>query len=359
MTRVFAPGVFDVFHIGHLNYLKAASQLGDYLIVAVQEDRSAEQQKHIQLVTRLSERMALIENLRFVDEVVSYADVFQGPLLTALQIDVFACGVHYGEDERFPEQRRTLQFCAEHNIRVARIHNTEHVSSTRIRNQLHRFWSARAAKAAELPAGVTTLGSFQGDQAQVRQQTLRECTLIRAAAQQNRARSLLDLGCGDGRHLAELVQNFDRIVGVDFASELLELARGKVAALETTAEVSLYTADATLFRSDEHFDLILLSGLTPSLDDEQVATLLQRCRDLAHPQARLIVRTPVGLSKRIDLVNFFSAELGTTYTAYYRTQSETIRDAQQAGWQICSASQLYQHRPDTAMWWFEFVRATP
>lgn len=359
MTRVLAPGVFDVFHIGHLNYLKAASQCGDYLIVAVQEDRAAEQQKDIQLVTRLSERMALLENLRFVDEVVSYADVFQGPLLEALKIDVFACSEQYGADGRYPDQRRTLEFCVANNIRVARIPHTERVSSTRIRNQLRNFWSARAAKAAELPAGVTTLGSFQGNQEQVRQQTRRECELIRAAALLNGARSLIDLGCGDGRHLAELLPDFERLVGVDFAPELIELARSKIDPLDNGAKVSLHIDDVTAFSSNERFDLIVLSGITPCLDDEQVVTLLQRTRELAQPHARLLVRTSIGLNRRIDLVNFFSTELGTTYTAYYRTQTEVIRDAQLAGWQVCHSASLYQHRPDTAVWWFEFVRANP
>ncbi|WP_068634868.1 methyltransferase domain-containing protein [Thauera butanivorans] len=356
MTRILAPGVFDVFHIGHLNYLMAASRHGDTLVVAVQEDRAAERQKGIQLATPLAERMALIEQLRFVSEVVSYSEVFQGPLLEALDIDVFTCGDEYGCDPRYPDQQKTLQFCADKGIRVARIPRTHHVSSTRVRAHLRQFWSARAAKAAELPAGVTTLGSFNGDQDQVRQQTLRECALIRQVAQGQQASSLIDLGCGDGRHLAEIASGFERITGVDFAPELIALAQRKLEAAGTEAQLQLHAADILEFHTPEQFDLILLSGITPCLDDDQLGQLLHKIAGLAHARSRLLIRTSIALDKRIDLVNFFSHELGSTYTAYYRTQAQTIEDVHRAGWTLCEAVPLYQHRPDTAVWWFEFAR---
>ena len=94
-TRVFAPGVFDVFHIGHLNYIQAASELGDVLVVGVQDDRAVVETKGTKLVNSLPERIAIIEALSCVKETVSYLNVFQGQLLKNLAIDVFACGEDY------------------------------------------------------------------------------------------------------------------------------------------------------------------------------------------------------------------------------------------------------------------------
>jgi cyclopropane fatty-acyl-phospholipid synthase-like methyltransferase/glycerol-3-phosphate cytidylyltransferase-like family protein len=333
-----------------------ASRYGDVLVVAVQEDRAAERQKNIQLVTPLAERMALIEQLRFVSEVVSYSDIFQGPLLEALGIDIFACSEEYGADSRYPDQQKTLEFCTKNNIKIIKIPRTDHVSSTRVRAHLRQFWATRAAKAAELPAGVTTLGSFKGDQEQMRQQTLRECLLIRQCAQRLEAKSLIDLGCGDGRHLVEIANSFERITGVDFAPELIALAQRKLNAISSRTHLEFHAADIVEFNTTEQFDLILLSGLTPCLDDDQLERLLEKTAKLAHPQSRLLIRTSISLDKRIDLINYFSKELGTLYTAYYRTKSEIIEDARHAGWTLCEAALLYQHRPDTAIWWFEFTR---
>lgn len=355
MKRVFAPGVFDVFHIGHLNYLLAASRLGDELYVAVQEDRAVERQKHVELVTSLPERIALIEQFRFVTEVLSYSEIFQGPLLRALKIDVFACGEEYGNDPRYPEQLKTLEYCSQNDIRIARIPRTPHVSSSAVRSKLRSFWSSRAAKASDLPAGVTTLGSFNGDQDQVRQQTDREVAMIAGIAKRKGARSLIDLGCGDGRHLVELASDFPVIAGVDFSEELVSVARGKLSI--NAPHVRLHVADVSEFVWAEPFDIILLSGVTPCLDDLQLERLLENVGGFAHSGSYVIMRASISIGKRINLVNYFSAELGDTYTAYYRTEAETIQTLARHGWTVRQSSKLHQHRPDTSVWWFEFARA--
>jgi glycerol-3-phosphate cytidylyltransferase len=353
MSKVFVPGVFDVFHIGHLNYLLAASRLGGELIVAVQEDRAVERQKGVRPVTSLAERIALIEQLRFVSAVVSYADVFQGPLLEALGIDVFACGDEYGRNTEYPDQVRTLEYCAAHGIAVVHIPRTALVSSTAIRSRLQRFWASRAAKETDLPAGVTTLGSFGGDQRQMREETLRECRLIERCAARCAAVSLLDLGCGDGRHLAEIAGKFEHVVGVDYSEELIGIARGKLAGFP---HVHLHVADGTEFGSERRFDLILLSGITPYLDDAQFERLLDRVTELSHPGSQLLIRTSIAMNERFDLVNFFSRELGSLYTAYYRTKVEMIESMEKRKWHLREEFTLYQHRPDTAVAWFEFSR---
>lgn len=143
MVKVFTPGVFDVFHVGHLNLLKAAAAAGDYLVVGIQDDREVELYKEVELVNMLAERIFIIEQLRFVDEVISYIDVSQGPLLEALEITVFACGDEYGHDKRFPDQLKTLAYCEENGIEVARIPRTPHVSSTRIRSQIKKVWCSQ------------------------------------------------------------------------------------------------------------------------------------------------------------------------------------------------------------------------
>ena len=160
MKRLFVPGVFDVFHIGHLNYLKNAAQHGDYIIVGVQEDRSVFKSKGVKPVIPLAERMCILESLRFVDEVISYTSVFQGPLFEGLGIDVFAVGEEYGQDDRYPDQKRTLAYCAEQGIEVARVQRTLGVSSTNIRGRLKEFWDSRRQRQGN-ERGRHRAGKFQ------------------------------------------------------------------------------------------------------------------------------------------------------------------------------------------------------
>lgn len=69
MKKVITYGTFDLFHIGHLNILKHAKELGDYLIVAVSSDAFNEI-KGKKCVIPDYERMEIVKAIRYVDEVI-------------------------------------------------------------------------------------------------------------------------------------------------------------------------------------------------------------------------------------------------------------------------------------------------
>lgn len=67
--RIITFGTFDVFHVGHLNILKRAKSLGDYLIVGVSTDELNFSKKNKYPVYCQEERLEIIKNIRFVDKV--------------------------------------------------------------------------------------------------------------------------------------------------------------------------------------------------------------------------------------------------------------------------------------------------
>lgn len=69
MKKVITYGTFDLFHVGHLNILKRAKELGDYLVVAVSSD-SFNALKGKKCVIPDYERMAIVEAIKYVDEVI-------------------------------------------------------------------------------------------------------------------------------------------------------------------------------------------------------------------------------------------------------------------------------------------------
>ncbi len=70
---VLTVGVFDFFHLGHLNLLESAKELGDYLIVAVHDDKL--KIKGVEFLYNLEERMRLVDSLKCVDKVIPYERV--------------------------------------------------------------------------------------------------------------------------------------------------------------------------------------------------------------------------------------------------------------------------------------------
>lgn len=65
----YAPGAFDLFHIGHLNILKHAKSQCDYLIAGVVADQILEQNKGRLPLVPLAERMEIVGNIGYVDKV--------------------------------------------------------------------------------------------------------------------------------------------------------------------------------------------------------------------------------------------------------------------------------------------------
>ena len=97
---VFTNGCFDILHAGHVGYLNEASQLGDRLIVAVNDDASTRRLKGGgRPVNRLEQRMRVLEGLTAVDWVVPFSDDTPEALLAEIRPDVLVKGGDYAIDD--------------------------------------------------------------------------------------------------------------------------------------------------------------------------------------------------------------------------------------------------------------------
>lgn len=70
----YTTGVYDMFHIGHLNILRRAKEQCDYLIVGVSTDELVQQEKKKTPIIPFDERCAIVESIKYVDQVVPQLD---------------------------------------------------------------------------------------------------------------------------------------------------------------------------------------------------------------------------------------------------------------------------------------------
>jgi len=103
-TIVLANGCFDVLHAGHIRYLRAARQLGDVLVVAINADDQVKLLKGSgRPILAERERAELVASLEVVDFVTIFDEPTVEQLLLAIKPDVHAKGTDYTE-ETVPER---------------------------------------------------------------------------------------------------------------------------------------------------------------------------------------------------------------------------------------------------------------
>jgi glycerol-3-phosphate cytidylyltransferase len=129
----YAPGAYDLFHVGHLNILKHAAGHCDRLVVGVVSDEMLLQAKGRLPIIPLAERMEIVRNLRFVDAV--HAEVVPDKIDTwrEVRFDV----IFKGDDWRgTPKGDKLERDFAEVGVEVRYFPYTMHTSSTILRNAL-------------------------------------------------------------------------------------------------------------------------------------------------------------------------------------------------------------------------------
>lgn len=88
----YTTGVFDMFHVGHLNILRRAKEQCGYLIVGVSTDENVWTYKHKRPIIPFEQRKLIVEAIRYVDRVVSQEDMDKYAAWEKLHFDVMFHG---------------------------------------------------------------------------------------------------------------------------------------------------------------------------------------------------------------------------------------------------------------------------
>lgn len=133
----YVAGVFDLFHIGHLNLLRRAKEQCDYLIVGVVTDEQVIRSKMTKPVIPFNERCEIVQSCRYVDEVVeipverhSTQDAYK-----EYHFDVQFSGSDYENDVTWMDAKNYLQ---QHGADMVFFPYTETISSTELKEVIRK-----------------------------------------------------------------------------------------------------------------------------------------------------------------------------------------------------------------------------
>ena len=128
----FTTGVFDMFHIGHLNLLKRARAQCDYLIVGISTDSCVQSYKHRAPVIPYEQRFAIVAACRYVDEVVPQTTMDKIAFLKKRHFDIMFHGDEWKGSELYNSYEREF---AKYGARIIYLPHTEGINSTALRGR--------------------------------------------------------------------------------------------------------------------------------------------------------------------------------------------------------------------------------
>ena len=129
----YTTGVFDMFHIGHLNILRNARSACDYLIVGVTTDELAVRRKGRAPIVPLFERMEIVQNVRFVDDVVPQTTMDKMEAWRKLKFDVMFVGDDWKGSEAWAAYEREF---GDVGVQLTYLPYTGHTSSHLLRSKV-------------------------------------------------------------------------------------------------------------------------------------------------------------------------------------------------------------------------------
>ena len=306
--NVYAIGVFDMFHVGHLNHLKYAKNLDPnaYLIVGIISDKISQKVKKETIISEV-QRKEIIQSLKCVDKTIIYSDLNQIDKLQELKIDIFAIGPEYSKNNEYYNLMMT--FCKENNIRVEVVPRTEGICTTniikkcfdiktRLENSAENFWKSHK----QYPTYNVPIEERRGHEVNFILDYLKNC------------KSLLDLGCGDGSLVRILHEktNIDKFYCYELSENLLQN-------LDIESERIVKKVYNINKCSDPlpNVDVLICAGVLPFIfSDNNFIERLTKTK-------LLLLRAPCTLKETEEIVDKFSTDLNYHYTALYRTVDNT------------------------------------
>ncbi|MBI4116582.1 FAD synthase [Candidatus Pacearchaeota archaeon] len=129
----YIVGAFDLFHIGHVNILKNARKMCDYLIVGLSTDEWVKKYKNKTTAIPFNQRKEVLMACKFVDSIVPQEDFDDFKMWERLKFDIMFVGDDWKESERFKGLEEKFNKI---RIKIIYLPYTKGISTTEIKKKI-------------------------------------------------------------------------------------------------------------------------------------------------------------------------------------------------------------------------------
>lgn len=129
----YTSGVFDMFHIGHLNLLKRAKERCDYLIVGVSTDEVVQSYKHKTPIIPFEQRIAIVGALKCVDEVIPQHTMDKLEMWKLKHFDIMFHGDEWRGTDLYNKYEEDFKKV---DVTIVYLSHTDGISSSMLREKL-------------------------------------------------------------------------------------------------------------------------------------------------------------------------------------------------------------------------------
>jgi glycerol-3-phosphate cytidylyltransferase len=138
MGLIYTGGTFDLFHAGHVEFLKRCSQYGD-VVVSLNTDEFIEAYKGKPPVMSFDERVAVLESCRYVYATcANVGGTDSKPAIETVQPDLIIIGSDWARRDYYKQMGFDQDWLDEHGIGLVYLPYTKGISSTEIKKRLSR-----------------------------------------------------------------------------------------------------------------------------------------------------------------------------------------------------------------------------
>ena len=136
-------------------------------------------------------------------------------------------------------------------------------------------------------------------------------------------KTVLDLGCGMGRWADALAEKCEAYYGIDFSSEMIEVAKHK----KRNGKCEFYNLSFKEALTDSritcrHYDIIIVTGVSMYINDDELIDCYKGLKQLVNQDTLMYFEESVGKKERLTLNQIWSENLNDYYGAIYRTREE-------------------------------------